>query len=263
MFNTWIGNKIGRRPLLYIGTLGTLLGAALQAGSVKLGMFMFTRLLNGFAVGILTASVPPYVAELTKPRFRGLLMSIELVLAATGLMSAFWFVCICIYLPLQQADSFLIFVGSPTRKLPPSCRPQAYVKLIKTICVCSFRKETGPLGWRMPLAIQAFLVLISLACLMFSPESPRYLVEIGRMEEARAVLARLYGQEYADQAIREIQEAVELEESVAVRKWSDCFQNNKQCFRYRTLCAIGVNFFQQATGINVRSVASAVLANVH
>lgn len=106
MFNTWIGNKIGRRPLLYIGTTGTLVGAALQAGSVKLGMFMFTRLLNGFAVGILTASVPPYVAELTKPRWRGLLMSIELVLAATGLMSAFWV---------------------------------AY----------AFRKETGPLGWRM------------------------------------------------------------------------------------------------------------------
>lgn len=89
-FNTWIGNKIGRRPLLYIGTFGTLVGAALQAGSVKLPMFMITRLINGFAVGVLTASVPPYVAELTKPRFRGLLMSIELVLAATGLMSAFW-----------------------------------------------------------------------------------------------------------------------------------------------------------------------------
>lgn len=95
------------------------------------------------------------------------------------------------------------------------------------------------------------LVLISLACLMFSPESPRYLVEVRKMDEARAVLQRLYGTEYADEAMREIQEAVELEESVAVRKWSDCFQNNKQCFRYRTLCAIGCNFFQQATGINV------------
>lgn len=90
LFNTWIGNKIGRRPLLYVGTVGTLIGGALQAGSVGLAMFMITRLINGFAVGVLTSSVPPYVAELTKPRFRGLLMSIELVLAATGLMSAFW-----------------------------------------------------------------------------------------------------------------------------------------------------------------------------
>lgn len=104
-----------------------------------------------------------------------------------------------------------------------------------------------------PLAIQAMLVLVSLACLMFSPESPRYLVEVRRMDEARAVLQRLYGAEYAEEAMKEIQEAVELEESVAVRRWSDCFQNNKQCFRYRTMCAIGCNFFQQATGINVRA----------
>jgi hypothetical protein len=96
-----------------------------------------------------------------------------------------------------------------------------------------------------PLAIQAILVLFSLACLMFSPESPRYLVEVGRPEEARAVLRRLYGSEYADMAMREIMEAVELEEAVVVKSWSECFQNNKQCFRYRTMCAIGVNFFQQ------------------
>lgn len=131
---------------------------------------------------------------------------------------------------------------------------------------CSFRKDTGPLGWRMvgrvtlhvrfvlkcsidlplqPLAIQAILVLISLVCLLFSPESPRYLVEIGQTEKARAVLTNLYGQTYANEAIREILEAVELEEAVAVKSWSECFQNNKQCFRYRTLLAVGCNFFQQ------------------
>lgn len=49
-----------------------------------------------------------------------------------------------------------------------------------------------------PLAIQAMLVLFSLFCLMFSPETPRYLVEKGRPEEGHRILARLYGQEYAD-----------------------------------------------------------------
>lgn len=46
----------------------------------------------------------------------------------------------------------------------------------------------------------------------------------------------------------EIQEAVSLEHAVATTSWSACFENNKQCFRYRTLLAIGVNFGQQATG---------------
>lgn len=88
--NIWIGNKFGRRTVLIAGGVGTLIGGALQAGSVDLAMLMASRLINGFAVGQLTATVPPYVAEMTKPRFRGTLMSIELVLAATGLMSAFW-----------------------------------------------------------------------------------------------------------------------------------------------------------------------------
>jgi hypothetical protein len=46
----------------------------------------------------------------------------------------------------------------------------------------------------------------------------------------------------------EIQEAVSLEHAVATTSWTACFENNKQCFRYRTLLAIGVNFGQQATG---------------
>lgn len=48
-------------------------------------------------------------------------------------------------------------------------------------------------------------------------------------------------------AMEEIVEAVRLEEEVAVRGWFDCFQNNKQCFRYRTLLGLGVNFMQQVS----------------
>jgi len=207
--NIWIGNKFGRRTVLIAGGVGTLIGGALQAGSINLAMLMASRLINGFAVGQLTATVPPYVAELTKPRFRGTLMSIELVLAATGLMSAFW-------------------------------------------VTYAFRKETGELGWRIPLAIQAMLVLISLVCLLFSPESPRYLVEVGQPEEGRKILARIHGQAYADEAMIEIQEAVALERAVASdTTWATIFENNKQCFRYRTLLCMGVNFFQQATGVNI------------
>lgn len=59
--NIWIGNKVGRRTVLIAGGLGTLVGGALQAGSVNLAMLMASRLINGFAVGQLTATVPPYV----------------------------------------------------------------------------------------------------------------------------------------------------------------------------------------------------------
>jgi MFS family permease len=42
-----IGNKYGRRPILSLASIGTLFGAALQAGSTNLGMFIASRLING------------------------------------------------------------------------------------------------------------------------------------------------------------------------------------------------------------------------
>ncbi|GAA5928412.1 hypothetical protein JCM1841_005667 [Sporobolomyces salmonicolor] len=206
-----IGNKIGRRPFLICASVFTLVGAAGQAGAVDLAMFLVFRIVNGFAVGILTSIVPSFMAEISMPRIRGLMMSLELVFASTGLMTAFWV---------------------------------AY----------GFAKNQGPVGWRVPIGLQGAFVCFTLVCLLFTPESPRWLMEKGRVEEGRRVLERLHGSEYADAATLEIQEAIAIEhaaEEQAARGYAACFSGNDQCFRYRTLLSMGVNFFQQATGVNM------------
>lgn len=103
----------------------------------------------------------------------------------------------------------------------------------------------------MPLAIQAILILITLVCLIFTPESPRYLIEVGRKEEGFAVIRRFHGEEYAVAAMVEIEQAIALEHATAVKGWSAAFANNGQAFRYRTILSIGVNIMQQATGVNM------------
>ncbi|GAA5967104.1 hypothetical protein JCM3765_001500 [Sporobolomyces pararoseus] len=211
MAASFIGNRIGRRPFLIFASIWTLIGAAGQAGAVNLGMFVAFRFINGIAVGILTSIVPSFVAEISKPRIRGLMMSLELCFAATGLMSAFWV---------------------------------AY----------GFAKVEGPIGWRIPLALQGCFVLVTIVCLLFMPESPRWLMEAGRVEEGRRVLERLHGTDFANAAKEEILQAIAIEraaEEAAPKGYFACFHGNDQCFRYRTLCAIGVNVAQQATGINM------------
>ncbi|GAA5884200.1 hypothetical protein JCM6882_002177 [Rhodosporidiobolus microsporus] len=209
-----IGNKIGRRPLLQVATVLTIVGAAGMAAAVNLGMFCAFRIINGFAIGILTSIVPSFVGEIAKPANRGLLMSLELVFAATGLMTAFWV---------------------------------AY----------GFANEQGPMGWRMPTALQGMFILVTLVALQFTPESPRWLAEAGRYDEAHHVLERFHGREYADAAMTEIKEAISIEHAAAEGKgYMDCFANNDQCFRYRTLLAIGVNIAQQLTGINMATYYS-------
>ncbi|KAH8930275.1 general substrate transporter [Atractiella rhizophila] len=215
-FNSFVGNRLPRRGLLWLGVLGTIFGGALQAGSVDLAMFICARIINGFTVGVLTSIVPTYMGELTKPRYRGMILALELVLGSTGLSLAFWV---------------------------------SY----------AFGYTTGPISWRIPLAIQPIIALVTLSCLCFSPESPRLLCEWERYDEAHTVLRRLYGSEDADRIVAEIREALALEREAKAANgggsgWfgkGGCFDNNKQCFRYRTSLSITVNFFQQATGINM------------
>lgn len=78
-----IGNRVGRRPLMQFGTVCAMVGAGGMAGAQNLAMFCVFRLINGFGVGVLTSIVPSFVAEISKPRIRGLMMSLELVFAAT------------------------------------------------------------------------------------------------------------------------------------------------------------------------------------
>lgn len=206
--NSAIGNRLGRRPVLFVAAIGTLLGAGLQSGSRNLAMFIVSRLINGFFVGVLTSIVPPYMGEVSRTNIRGLFVALDLVLGSAGLMTAFW-----------------VSYG--------------------------FRNTPGPIGWRMPLALQAMFVLITIACIPFIPESPRWLMEAGRRADSLAVLTRLHGREYAEKAAAEIEEAIALEHATAVTSWLDIFSNNKQCFRYRTILAISVNSFQQFTGVNM------------
>lgn len=47
-------------------------------------------------------------------------------------------------------------------------------------------------AWKIPTILQVALPLIALPALIFVPESPRWLVSVGRQEEARRIIARLH-----------------------------------------------------------------------
>lgn len=64
-------DRFGRRITVMIGAIINLIGACLQAGAQNLAMILVGRILAGWAVGILSMSVPVYQSECAHPKIRG------------------------------------------------------------------------------------------------------------------------------------------------------------------------------------------------
>ncbi|KAB8233750.1 general substrate transporter [Aspergillus alliaceus] len=107
-------------------------------------------------------------------------------------------------------------------------------------------------SWRFPLAFQVILSLIVMAFITVFPESPRWLVKMGRQEEAREILAALADQEpHAEDinmALRDIERSLALSGSGS---WKDMLTMGEQRLFHRTVLAAAGQMFQQMCGINL------------
>jgi hypothetical protein len=77
MSYTAFGNRYGRKSGIALGAIVSVIGSALQAGSVNPDMMIVARLIVGAGMGILLPAVPLYQAEIAPPSNRGLLVGIH------------------------------------------------------------------------------------------------------------------------------------------------------------------------------------------
>ncbi|PWY92342.1 general substrate transporter [Aspergillus heteromorphus CBS 117.55] len=87
---SYLSDPWGRRPVLFTGGLLASLGAALQAGAVNVAMLFVGRLIAGLAVGMMSAIIPVYCSELSPPRIRGFLGSLQQWMIGLGVVVAQW-----------------------------------------------------------------------------------------------------------------------------------------------------------------------------
>ena len=98
----------------------------------------------------------------------------------------------------------------------------------------------GSSSWRWMFAAAAVpLVFVPILC----PESPRWLVEVGRSGEALAVLIKLNGSSVATGELRNIEETVAQETGTLAELF-------RPPFRKPLFIAISLAILQQITGIN-------------
>jgi MFS transporter, SP family, arabinose:H+ symporter len=101
----------------------------------------------------------------------------------------------------------------------------------------------GPADWRWKLGVAALPAAAFFAALYGIPQSPRWLVAVGRNQEARDVLVRM-GEPNADGEIRQIAESLHAERMAG--------NEPLFCARYKTpvFLAISIGMFNQFSGIN-------------
>lgn len=100
--------------------------------------------------------------------------------------------------------------------------------------------SAGPANWRWMFASAAIPSIAFFLTLLFIPESPRWLVQRGREQEAERILAQMVGSQKASAEMADIRAAISEESGDLL----------DPTFRRALIVAIAIALFSQFTGIN-------------
>ncbi|GAA6009918.1 hypothetical protein JCM11491_000866 [Sporobolomyces phaffii] len=113
-------------------------------------------------------------------------------------------------------------------------------------CCYGSVKIASSLSWRLPFAISTMVSLAVVASAPFLPHSPRWLLLVGRREEAEKVLDMLVG----DSNPQERRDLLSAGPPVVGSRRAAFLRIWKKDVRRRTLLGIFLNVFQQLSGID-------------
>jgi sugar porter (SP) family MFS transporter len=177
--------------------------------------FVAWRILGGVAIGLASSLSPLYIAEIAPARIRGRLVALNQLTIVIGVLAA------------QLINWWLV------RDLPANAT-DSYIA----------ESWYGQTAWRWMFAITAIPSALFLIGMAFAPESPRWLAT-RRPADARASLARIGGQAYAEDALREISKTLSASEK---NDWRTLFAPE---LRLALVVGVVLAVFQQWCGINV------------
>ncbi|KAK5172248.1 uncharacterized protein LTR77_003886 [Saxophila tyrrhenica] len=115
-------------------------------------------------------------------------------------------------------------------------------------------------AWRFPFLIQIILSLTVMTFIFTLPESPRWLVKMGRIDEAKGIFSATYevdtDSETVSTNIRDIQLSIEIAQNASL---GALFKMGKQRTLHRVVLAATIQMYLQMTGVNsVTSYASTI-----
>jgi sugar porter (SP) family MFS transporter len=102
-------------------------------------------------------------------------------------------------------------------------------------------------NWRVMLGVGTIPAVLYLLLLLIVPESPRWLVQRGRDEEALAIMRRVGGEEHAAGEYQQIKASLASHAASEGAAFSELFSRR---MRFVMFIGLVIAFFQQVSGIN-------------
>lgn len=209
-----LADRYGRKPVM-IGAAVFFIVSAWGSGIAgTAGIFIFYRVLGGFAVGAASVLAPAYIAEIAPARIRGRLACLQQLMIVIGLFAAF-------------LSNYIIAgaAGGADGAL-----------------------WGGHSAWRWMFWMEIGPAALFFALLLFIPESPRYLVAAGRDARAREVLESITSPQHAGAKVEEIKGTVFRERKP---RMTDVLIAGTRLVHPIVWAGVGLAALQQFTGINV------------
>ncbi|KAK1439126.1 hypothetical protein QVD17_04941 [Tagetes erecta] len=210
---------IGRRYTISLASIIFLSGSLLMGTAPSYALLLLGRCVAGIGVGFALVIAPIYSAEISATNTRGILSSLPEIGISFGILLGY--------------ISNYVFANLPLK-----------------------------IGWRVMFLV-ATVPSLGLALGIFSmPESPRWLVMQGHLKDAKHVLLKVSNtKEEALSRLQDIKVAVGIDSDcnddfVTLKQntrgqgvWKELLLRPTRPVRWMLLAAIGIHFFEHATGI--------------
>ncbi|BGP27342.1 high affinity glucose transporter [Rhodotorula toruloides] len=210
LFNSYLCDFLGRKWCIIISGWLWVIGAIVQSTSKNVGALMGGRVVAGLAVGLASAIVTIYQAEITKPQLRGRIVSIQQLSIIVG---------ICVQYFIQFGFSYLESDNS----------------------------------FRIPWALQLIPGAILGSLMFIFPESPRWLMDHGRDDEALQILADVHAAGDTEDSLvqlefSEIKRQIAFDNQQGAKSYLDLL---KPDVRLRVFLGCADQMWSQLSGMNV------------
>ncbi|KAA8816926.1 MFS transporter [Bifidobacterium rousetti] len=213
----FLSDKFGRRRLLIIGGVFFFVAAIWSALTIGPFDLIVARVAGGYGIGLTAALAVTYITESAPTNIRGLLAFSYQMLAVCGIF-------------LTNVINYIIASYGTNR----------------------WDVETG---WRWMLGLGAIPAAAFLLAMMRAPESPRFLIQIGKTDEGFEVLEHILGTERARLRTDDIRASVKLENEMS-HEFHDLFRPG---LRRALVVGIFLAVFNQFIGMNAISYYGPVM----